>query len=59
MSARALRTAGGLAVMAAAAVVAYPMPVPRWLRAWPAATGRARAQRSGNQASTSRMAASQ
>lgn len=34
MSGRTARTVGGLAVMAAAAVVAYPVPWRRWYRAW-------------------------
>ena len=34
MSGRTALTVGGVAVMAAAAVVAYPVPVRRWYRTW-------------------------
>ncbi len=34
MSGRTAWTLGGLAVMAVAAVVAYPVPLRRWYHAW-------------------------
>lgn len=43
MTGRTARTVGGVAVMAAAAVVAYPVPVRRWYRAWRAGTAARRA----------------
>ena len=34
MTGSRVRIVGGLVVMAAAAVVAYPVPLRRWYRAW-------------------------
>lgn len=39
MTGRTARILGGVAVMAAAAVVAYPVPLRRWYRTWRARDG--------------------